>query len=80
LKALQHDEATVAKSSSGSFRARGLIAGLGDDDRTLEALDRMAALGAQRVGMYLNSSELASLRGDPRLSAFRKRLGLPVDR
>ena len=54
-----------------------IFAGLGDEDRTLEALDRMAALGAQRVGMYLNSPELASLRGDPRLSAFRTRVGLP---
>jgi adenylate cyclase len=54
-----------------------IFAGLGDEDRTLEALDRMAALGVQRVGMYLNSPELASLRGDPRLSAFRKRVGLP---
>jgi TolB-like protein len=54
-----------------------IFAGLGDKDRTLEALDRMAALGAQRVGMYLNSPELASLRGDPRLSAFRTRVGLP---
>jgi TolB-like protein/Flp pilus assembly protein TadD len=54
-----------------------IFAGLGDEDRALEALDRMAALGAQRVGMYLNSPEFSSLRGDPRLGAFRKRVGLP---
>ena len=54
-----------------------IFAGLGDEERTLEALDRMAVLGAQRVGMYLNSNEFASLRGAPRVSAFRKRIGLP---
>jgi hypothetical protein len=37
----------------------------------------MDALGAQRVGLYLNYPELALLRGDPRLKVFRKKLGLP---
>ena len=54
-----------------------IFAGLGDVDRALEALDRMTTLGAQRVGMYLNSPELAALRGDPRLTAFRTKIGLP---
>ncbi len=54
-----------------------IFAGLGDKDRTLEALDRMAALGAQRVGLYLNYPELALLRGDPRLKVFHKQVGLP---
>ena len=54
-----------------------IFAGLGDASRTLGALDQMAALGAQRVGMYLNSPELAPLQSDPRLSALRTRVGLP---
>jgi len=54
-----------------------IFAGLGDSTRTLDALNRMAALGAQRVGIYLNSPELESLRNDPRLAAFRVRVGLP---
>ncbi len=54
-----------------------IFAGLGDKDRTLEALERMTVLGPQRVGMYLNSPELALLRGDPRLKAFHKKVGLP---
>jgi len=54
-----------------------IFAGLGDNNRTLDALRRMAALGAQRVGIYLNSPELASLRNDPRLPAFRVSVGLP---
>jgi len=74
----RREEAERLAAGSRLANEQALIfAGLGDWDRTLEALDRMAALGAQRVGMYLNSPELAFLRGDPRLSAFRKRVGLP---
>jgi len=54
-----------------------ILAGLGDKDGTFEALGRMAALGSQRVGLYLNYPELAFLSGDPRLAALNRRLGLP---
>jgi Flp pilus assembly protein TadD len=54
-----------------------ILAGLGDKDGTFEALGRMAALGPQRVGLYLNYPELTLLRGDPRLAALDRRLGLP---
>jgi len=54
-----------------------IFAGLGDKDRTVAALDRMAARGAQRVGEYLNLPELALLRGDPRAKVLRKKIGLP---
>ena len=54
-----------------------IFAGLGDKERTLEALDQMAILGAQRIGIHLNLPELALLRGDPRLKALRKKVGLP---
>ena len=53
------------------------FAGLGDKDRTLEALDRLASNGAVRVGRALNSPEFALLRGDPRVKILRKRVGLP---
>jgi TolB-like protein len=53
------------------------FAGLGDKDRTLEALGRLASLGAVRVGRALNSPEFALLRGDPRVKALRKKVGLP---
>src|SRR5689334_13509411 len=43
-----------------------VFAGLGDKDRTLELLDRMAVLGPVRVGWLLSNPELALLRGDPR--------------
>ena len=54
-----------------------IFAGLGDKDRTLEALDRMAVLGAQRIGKCLNYPELALLHGDSRVKALRKKVGLP---
>jgi serine/threonine-protein kinase len=62
----------------GGMLLRVLIfAGLGDKDRTLQALDRMAALGPVRLGRTLTFPELAFLRGDPRLKALRKKAGLP---
>jgi TolB-like protein len=74
----RREQAETLAGRSSYANAQALIfAGLGDEDRTLEALDRMAALGAQRVGMYLNFPELAALRSDPRLSAFRTKVGLP---
>ena len=54
-----------------------IFAGLGDKERTLEALDRMAVVGPVRMGAILSLPELALLRGDPRLKALRKKVGLP---
>ena len=54
-----------------------IFAGLGDKERTLEALDRMAVVGPVRMGHILTLPELALLRGDPRLKALRKKVGLP---
>jgi serine/threonine-protein kinase len=72
------DEAEKMLAVSDHPNEQALIfAGLGDKDRTLEALEQMTVLGPQRVGMYLNSPELALLRGDPRLKTFRKKVGLP---
>jgi len=51
--------------------------GLGDKDRAFEALERMAAKKDSRVGFYPVYPELALLRGDPRLSELRRKLGLP---
>jgi len=54
-----------------------IFAGLGDKERTLEALDRMAVVGPVRMGWILGLPELALLRGDPRLKILRQRVGLP---
>ena len=53
------------------------FAGLGDKERTLEALDRMTVFGPVRVGRSLTWPELDLIRGDPRLQAIRKKVGLP---
>jgi TolB-like protein/Flp pilus assembly protein TadD len=70
-------EKLAAAVSPNAFSQALIFAGLGDKDRTLEALDRMAPLGAVRIGRALHSPEFALLRGDPRLKALRKKVGLP---
>jgi TolB-like protein len=76
----RREEAEKMASASIYANEQALIyAGLGDKDRTFEALDRMAELGAQRVGVYINYPELAFLRDDPRLKALQKKIGLPVE-
>jgi tetratricopeptide (TPR) repeat protein len=54
-----------------------IFAGLGDKDRTFEALERVATQGPVRIGPDLNNPEFALLRGDPRVKALRKKVGLP---
>jgi hypothetical protein len=61
----------------GQFQFALAFAGLGDRERTLERLERMARVGRVRMGSTLNSPEFAFLRGDPRVKALRNRLGLP---
>jgi Tetratricopeptide repeat len=74
----RRDEAEKMAAASGYANEKALIfAGLGDKERTLEALDRMAIVGPQRIGIYLNIPELALLKDDPRLKTFRKKIGLP---
>ena len=70
-------EKLAAAAAPNAFTQALTFAGLGDKDRTLEALDRLASLGAVRVGRALNSPEFALLRGDPRVKALRKKVGLP---
>jgi serine/threonine-protein kinase len=74
----RREEAEMMAAASEYANEQALIfAGLGDKDRTLSALDRMAALGPQRVGVYLNYPELELLRNDRRVSVLRKKIGLP---
>jgi TolB-like protein/Tfp pilus assembly protein PilF/tRNA A-37 threonylcarbamoyl transferase component Bud32 len=49
---------------------------LGDKDRALEALERLAAINPMRAGIELTRPEVG-LRGDPRVAAFRRKLGFP---
>src|SRR5215510_495971 len=71
-RAGRRDEAEKMAAVTGYANEKALIfAGLADKERTFEALDGMAVMGPQWVGIYLNLPELALLRGDRRLKAFR---------
>jgi TolB-like protein/tetratricopeptide (TPR) repeat protein len=70
-------EKLAATRVQNPFNQAIIFAGLGDKDRTFEALDRAAAVGPVRMGWRLTSPEYALLRGDPRLKALRKKVGLP---
>jgi TolB-like protein/Flp pilus assembly protein TadD len=65
---------TVAPNA---FSQALIYAGIGDKDRTLEALDRVADLGGARIGRALNSPEFALLHGDPRVRGLRRKVRLP---
>jgi tetratricopeptide (TPR) repeat protein len=75
----RREEAEKLASASGAdplTQAR-IFAGLGDTDRVFEALDRGTAAGPFRLGRAVAFPEFAFLRGDPRLKALRKKVGLP---
>jgi hypothetical protein len=78
-RAGRRDEAErfAAAAAPNAFTQALTFAGLGDKNRTLEALDRLASLGAVRVGRALNSPEFSFIRGDPRVQVLRKKVGLP---
>jgi TolB-like protein/DNA-binding winged helix-turn-helix (wHTH) protein len=54
-----------------------VYAGLGEKDKSLDGLGKMAAIKDPRAGIYCLYPEFAFLRGDPRLNDIRKGLGLP---
>lgn len=61
----------------GPFQYALAFAGLGDKEQTVEQLERMADLGPVRLGRDLTNPEFKLVRGDPRVKALRKRMGLP---
>jgi tetratricopeptide (TPR) repeat protein len=67
----------LAGISAGVLQQVLIYAGLGDKEHTLKALDHMTELGPVRVGRTLTFPELSLVRGDPRVKALRKRVGLP---
>jgi tetratricopeptide (TPR) repeat protein len=74
----RRDEAEkLAAGTAKPFNQAVAFAGMGDKDRTFQALERMAALGPVRLGRNLAYPEFSFIRGDPRLRALRKKVGLP---
>jgi hypothetical protein len=70
-------EALLAEPNNSPYPLATIYSALGDTDRAFEALDQLAAVQQHQVGKILTSPEMAVLRGDPRLTALRKRFGLP---
>ena len=71
-------EKLAAEPSSNSFAQALVFAGLGDKDRTFEALDHMAdQVGPFRTGRVITWPAFDMLRGDPRLKTLHKKVGLP---
>lgn len=68
-------EAIAAQFAHLPQRQAEIYGLLGDKDRALEALERLAAVNAGRAATYLNHPEIG-LRGDPRAAAFRRKLGI----
>jgi tetratricopeptide (TPR) repeat protein len=73
----RHDAERVAAATPRPASKALVFAALRDKDRTFEFLDQMVPMGATRVGRELIAPQFAFLRGDPRLSTLRKKLGLP---
>ena len=67
----------LAAVSPGVLQQILIYAGLGDRDGTIDALQRMLALGPVRVGLALTSPELSFIRNDPRVKTLRAEAGLP---
>ena len=77
-RAGRHEEAekVAAEVAPNPFNEALVYAGLGDKERTLGALERMSVLGPIRIGRALSNPEFAFVRGDPRVRALRKKVGL----
>ena len=75
----RRDEAEKAADLSGFYRTVA-FACLGDKDCVFDAFESNAALGPIRIGWFLLRADRENpglLRGDPRLKALRKKVGLP---
>lgn len=71
-------EKIAAAVAPNPFNQALVFAGLGDRERTLDALERMSVLGPVRIGRALVLPEFAFVRRDPRIEALCKRVGLPL--
>jgi TolB-like protein len=73
-------EAALVATNPGGDGGAEAFACLGEKDRVFQALDGKAADGPIRMGYFLlrvDRENRGLLRGDPRLKALRKKVGLP---
>ena len=73
----RRDAENLAAETSNPFIQALTYAGMGDNERTVQALERMEPMGPVRVGRDLTYPEFSFVRGDPRVRALHKKLGLP---
>jgi tetratricopeptide (TPR) repeat protein len=71
-------EALAVSNQEWSHRLALIYAGLGDKDRTFDALNRMDRDKNPLLESYTSFPEFAEIRGDPRLAELRRKLGLPA--
>ena len=72
----QDAEQLMAGIPDPLYQAR-VFAVLGDNEQTIEALERAVPEGPFRVGRELEYPEFAAIREDPGLKGLRKKVGLP---
>jgi TolB-like protein/tetratricopeptide (TPR) repeat protein len=72
----QDAEQMIAEIPDPLYQAR-VFAALGDNEQTIEALERAIPEGPFRVGRELEYPEYAAVREDPRLKGVRRKVGLP---
>jgi hypothetical protein len=77
LAGRRQDAEKIATSHWRPLGQARIFAALGDKDRAFEALELAIPLGPVRIGGDLTYPGFASLRGEPRLKALRKKVGLP---
>jgi Flp pilus assembly protein TadD len=73
----REEAAKLAAQVQDPYNLALIFAGMGDREHTIAELLRMAPLGPPRFGRNVNYPEFAFVRGDPRIKAQRKSLGLP---
>jgi TolB-like protein len=74
---LMADAPTLYQNRRGPFQYALAFAGLGDKEQTIGRLESMANLGPVLLGRDLTYPEFALVRGDPRVKALRRKVGLP---
>ncbi|MBZ5607624.1 MAG: hypothetical protein LAP38_05160 [Acidobacteriia bacterium] len=71
------DAPALYPHTRGPFQYALAFTGLGDKEQTVAQLERMANLGPVRLGRDLTYPEFSLVRGDPRVKALGKKVGLP---